>query len=307
VTEPAVTVGDDNWLRHIDVIDAHQHFWRLSPNYPWLLETPVPERFAGDDRAIRRDYLPREYRRDFAAFRLVGSVHVEANPLDAWAEAQWVADLASGGLPSVIVAGIALESPEAAADLERIASIPQVRGVRQVLNLHPDARYGYADVDYMADARWRNGFRQLERLDLSFDLQIYPHQMQEAARLASAFPATTIVLNHAGMPIDRGPDAFNGWSAGLAALAARPNVVVKISGLGMIDHHWTVDSIRPYVLEVIERFGAERTMFGSNFPVDKVYSDGESLFEAYGEITRHFAPRERRLLFADTARAVYRM
>jgi predicted TIM-barrel fold metal-dependent hydrolase len=109
------------------------------------------------------------------------------------------------------------------------------------------------------------------------------------------------------MPVDRDAEALSLWRAGLRALAAHPNVWVKISGLGMVDWRWTEDSIRPFVLETIEIFGPDRCMFASNFPVDKLYSSFDVLYDAFKRIVSDFSIDERRKLFSDTALAVHRI
>lgn len=296
-------------LDDIDIIDPHHHFWDLSRPYPWLQGPADPARFTGDDSAIRRDYLPEDYRADFASLRLVGSVHVEAGAQNGVAEARWLQQLEErSGLPSAIVAGADLRSQDAPARLEELAQLPTVRGIRHILNWHPDARYTYTDrSDLMQDPLWLANFGRLSTLGLSFDLQIYPGQMPEAARLADHHSGTSIVLNHTGMPLSRDPEAFALWRNGIRALAQRPNVTVKISGLGMTHHEWTPEAIRPYVLETIEAFGPHRAMFASNFPVDRLYSSLPELYAAFDGLTRDLPEADRRALFAETARTVYRI
>jgi len=93
----------------------------------------------------------------------------------------------------------------------------------------------------------------------------------------------------------------------LRALAAEPNVSIKISGLGMVDHRWDAASLRPFVREAIEAFGADRAMFASNFPVDRLYSSYAQLYTAFDELTRDASASERGALFGLTARRIYRM
>jgi predicted TIM-barrel fold metal-dependent hydrolase len=131
--------------------------------------------------------------------------------------------------------------------------------------------------------------------------------MADAAGLAQAHPETLIILDHAGMPVDRDEAGIRTWRQGMRALAAVPNVVSKISGLGAFDWRWSADSIRPFVLETIEIFGVSRCMFASNFPVDKLYSDFDSLYAAFHSITRDFSPDEKRRLFHDNAERYYRL
>jgi len=109
------------------------------------------------------------------------------------------------------------------------------------------------------------------------------------------------------MPTDRDEAGLAAWLEGLALLAERPNVSCKISGLAMIDRAWTVDSLRPFVLRVIETFGPARCMFASNFPVEKVHGSFGGFYAAYDAITADFRPAERDLIFAGTASRIYRL
>jgi predicted TIM-barrel fold metal-dependent hydrolase len=157
------------------------------------------------------------------------------------------------------------------------------------------------------DAQWQRGYGLLKRHDLSFDLQLYYTQMAEALALAKKFPDTPMVLNHTGMPVDRGADDIAAWRASMKLLASAPNVFCKISGLGMGDWKWTTDSIRPFVLDAIDAFGTERCMFASNFPVDKLFSSYDDVFNAFKAITVDFSDAERRALFHDNAERAYRL
>ena len=107
--------------------------------------------------------------------------------------------------------------------------------------------------------------------------------------------------------MDQTQEGLNRWRGGLEQLAACPNVAVKISGFGMFDHDWTIESIRPLVLTTIEGFGVERAMFGSNFPVDGIWANGSRVWNAYLAITADFSASERQRLFHDNAVKFYRL
>jgi predicted TIM-barrel fold metal-dependent hydrolase len=124
--------------------------------------------------------------------------------------------------------------------LERLAAVPSVRGIRDILNWHPDPRYIHTSrPDLITDASWLKGFSQLSALSLSLDLQVFPGRLDQAAQLAANHPDTIVILDHAGMPIDRDPASFRKWKDGMQKLAKQPNVVTKISALGTNDHDWT--------------------------------------------------------------------
>jgi predicted TIM-barrel fold metal-dependent hydrolase len=298
----------------LDVVDAHQHLCQLSAaSYPWL-EGPRVERYHGDDVALRRDYLLNDYRADAGeldalGFRLAGSVHVENGAADPARESRWIDTIiAEHGVPSVQVVKVDLASPTAREQLAVHAAIPSVRGVRHILNWHPDPVLTHRDrPDLITDPSWLAGFGALREFGFSFDLQVFPAQLGQAATLAADHGDIPIVLDHAGMPIDRDPDALDRWKRDLTAVAAQPNTAVKISALGTNDHRWTVESIRRIVLDTIEVFGPARCMVGSNFPVDGLYSTFGELFAAFDLITAGFAAGERVDLFAGTARRFYRI
>lgn len=293
----------------LEIIDAHHHLCDFSQSYPWLEGPAEPFRYHGDDRPLRRSYLLMDYLADTHGFNLTGSVHIENGAADPLWEADWVQELHdSHGLPSVQVAKASLNDPAVLPRLERLAAVPTVRGIRDILNWHPDRRYTHtARPDLLTDPAWLKGFSHLAPLGLSFDLQVFPGQLKQAARLAAAHPETLIILDHAGMPIERDPASLLDWRKGMQRIAAQPNVVTKISALGTNDHSWTTTSIRPIVLETIEVFGPKRTMFGSNFPVDSLYSSFAALYTAFDDITGPMSGHERRELFAETARRTYRM
>jgi predicted TIM-barrel fold metal-dependent hydrolase len=294
----------------LEIIDAHHHLCDFSQSYPWLEGPAEPFRYHGDDRPLRRSYLLKDYLADTQEFNLVGSVHIENGAADPLWEAGWIQQHVHDrrGLPTAQVAKASLADPDVASHLEKLAAIPTVRGIRDILNWHPDSRYTHTTrPDLLTDPGWLRGFSRLAQLGLSFDLQIFPGQLEQAARLAASHPETLIVLDHAGMPIQRDPEYLHHWGKGMRILAAQPNVVTKISALGTNDHSWTTASIRPLVLETIDVFGPNRTMFGSNFPVDSLYSSFSTLYAAFDEITRAMPENERRDLFSETARRTYRL
>jgi len=299
-------------MNDLPIVDPHHHLWDLERfSYPWLSARPLPASVAGDVAPIAKSYLLDDYLADTANQNVVKSVHVDAgfDPSQPAEETRWLQSIADQrGFPHAIVARAELHRPDVEATLAAHCRFPNVRGIRHIVNWHPDPAKTYVTKpNFLADTAWLRGFALLKRYNLSFDLQLYPSQMPEAAALAAAHGDTRIILNHAGMPVDRDPEALALWRTGMRALAAQPNVWVKISGLGMVDWRWTEDSIRPFVLDTIEIVGPDRCMFASNFPVDKLYSSFDALYGAFKSIVSDFTKSEQRKLFSDTALAVYRI
>ena len=209
------------------------------------------------------------------------------------------------------------------------AASPRFRGVRHIsaFDVHADVpRPRPFPGKLLADAKFREGFAVLGKMGLSFDAYLFHTQLHELADLANAFPGVTIVLNHVGGPLGVGPYAgkrdqiFQDWKESMAAVAACPNVVVKVGGLVMpvcgfdwherqvpISSRELAQVTAPYYLHCIEQFGPDRCMFESNFPVDKIACSYTVLWNAYKRLTQDFTQSERATLFHDTAARVYRL
>lgn len=292
------------------VVDPHMHLWDLERlHYPWLAQARTT--FGGDNRRLARTHRLADFMAAAEGVEVLAMVHVDAghDPADPVAETRWLQSLAdAGGFPQAIVAYADLSRPDVGTVLAAHAAHANVRGIRQILNVHADPMFDYVGRHFMREAAWQQGFALLRTYGLSFDLQIYPAQMAEAAALARAHPGTTLILNHTGMFVDRGSVAgWRQWRDGLRELAACPNLRAKISGLGMVDHHWTVESIRPYVLETLDAFGVERCMFASNFPVDGLHGSYRGVWQAFAEAVAGASAAEHDALFRDNARRTYRI
>ena len=297
----------------MQVVDPHIHLWDLKTHhYPWLANPGVS--FVGDARELKHDYLLADLLREAGEVEILKVVHVEANhdPADPVEETRWLQGLAneagSRGMPDGIVAGVDLSAPDATQVLEGHAAFANTRGIRQILNVHENKLFDYIGRHLMRDSVWRENFALLRRYDMSFDMQIYPSQMDEAVALAQAHADTQFIINHAGMFVDRSSVAgYRAWRDGMRKLAGCPNVTVKLSGFAMFDHQWTVESLRPYVLETIDAFGVERAMFASNFPVDRLFGSYEDLWRAYASIVADASVAEKDALFRRNAERVYRI
>jgi predicted TIM-barrel fold metal-dependent hydrolase len=289
------------------IIDAHHHVWDpVANNHPWLCDEPmIPFRY-GNYAAIRRRYLPADYRADAAPYVIAASVYIEAewNPADPVGEMDYIAALrARDGLPSVAVAQAWLDRADCAEVLERHAARDFIRSIRH--KPRANATPNDSAPGGMMDANWRSGFARLAPLGLRFDLQTPWWHLGEAWDLASAFPDTAIILNHAGLPADRSPEGLAGWRAAMSCFAEAPNASVKISGLGQKGQPWTAEANRDIVLTIIDLFGANRCMFASNFPVDSLCGSFPTIFDGFQAIVADFTETEKEALFAGNARWFY--
>ncbi|WP_136660028.1 amidohydrolase family protein [Nitratireductor sp. XY-223] len=290
------------------ICDPHIHLWDLSTGlYPGL-ETPSVG-FIGSNAPICRDYLLAEYLAEAGeGLNVVAAVHVEAFPTDPLAEVAHVQKMADASpTPLAIVGNADLTSPDVGGLLDRMRAHSALRGIRHVVNLHDDPALSYVQTDYLSDPDFARGLHELETRELSFDLQLYPHQVEAAVRVFSGLDNLSVIVNHAGMWCDRTPSGWTAWKAALRRLADLPNVTMKISGLGMFDRAFTIESLRPLVSECLEVFGPDRAMFASNFPVDKLFSDFSTLWSSFDAITADLPRDSRHALFEANARRIYRI
>jgi len=201
-------------------------------------------------------------------------------------------------MPTGIVAYCDLGAADAEAQLARhMEASPLMRGVR--IRVHPD------DLD----PAFRRGYGAIGGLGLSYDLNASPGKMLAGRATAQAFPDIQVILCHAGFPERRDDEYFDLWRREISALAEAKNVACKISGLGMVDHQWTVDSLRKWVLHCIEAFGVERCMFGTNWPVDVLYATYLEQVDAYRVILAEagFSREDQEKMLYRNAERFYRV
>ncbi|MDP2409666.1 MAG: amidohydrolase family protein [Pseudolabrys sp.] len=291
------------------MIDTHHHIW-LRKDVTWLADPPIPRMF-GDYFGIRRDYPVEEWMNDIVPEGAVKSVHVTA----MWApgrkldETRWLQAVADKhGYPHGIVCNADLADANAEAALKAQKQFPNVRGVRQMLYWDKEpVRQATSRPDFCNDPDFRRGFALLEKLDLHFELQVYAGQAKYAVELLKAFPNVRMILVHSGMLTARTPEAINEWRAALTAMAAYPNLHVKLSGLGMYSGGLTYPQARQVIRDVIQIFGVERTIYGSNFPLEKLYTSYADFFGMYRQVMAEYTEAEQRAVFHDNAVKFYRL
>jgi predicted TIM-barrel fold metal-dependent hydrolase len=211
------------------------------------------------------------------------------------------------GWPHGIVAYADLMAQDVRPELDRLANVPLVRGIRMQLHWHNNPQYRFASHAAVADdPLFRRNLAALPDYGFTFDLQVFAPQMEIAARLAADHPETTFILQHAGMLEDLSDNGREQWRAGMQLLAAQPNVVSKLSGLGTFIHRNDPGHIAWIVRETVALFGAEHCLFGSNFPIEKLWTDYASLVTAYRDAVAGFTPEARAAILHDTAARVYR-
>lgn len=287
-------------------VDAHHHLHDLRHpelRYPSL--EPGGVSVVGETGAIRSPHYRAE---DFIAETrfsgIVKSIAVECSrgDFDPVIETEWLqAEADRTGFPQAIVGRCHLAEPDAAASLERHLQCARLRGIRD-----PRANY------LLEDRRWQDGLRRLGDQGLVLCLDTHLPRFDAVVAAAAAAPDTQISIDHCALMLRPGSpvpdqDYFAAWRAGLRQLAELENLSLKISGIGCNarDPNWTVASIRPWVLVCVEAFGAERTVVGSNWPIDRLFSSYPDVLDAYSEVLGNFTAQERESIFLRNAERIF--
>jgi predicted TIM-barrel fold metal-dependent hydrolase len=293
----------------VDITDAHHHIWRQA-DLPWLVG-PMRPRIFGPYEAIRRDYPISEFIADISGSGVVKSVYVQANwaPERAGDEVAYVQKAADeSGWPHAIVGYADLMAQDVRPALDKLKRYPLMRGIRMQLHWHTNEQYRFARrPDLVDDPTFRRNFAALADYGLSFDLQAFADQMLGAARLASDFPDTTFILQHAGMLENLSEAGRDVWRHAMRVLATQPNVYSKLSGLGTFIHKNDPAHIAWIARETVALFGADRCLYGSNFPIEKLWTAYPALLKAYRAAISGLTPVEQRAILHDTAAKVYRL
>ncbi len=274
----------------MDIVDTHLHLVYLDRfSYPWLGGVP----------ALNRDFTLETYRPQAEAAGIAQAIHMEVDVAEAdqMRETEFVTAL---GDP--VVAAISSCRPEHAdfpAQLEKRAANPKVRGLRRILHTSPDA-LSQAPL-------FTENLKRLAALKMSFDICVQARQLPLALKIARACPDVQFILDHCGVPLvkDR---AFDPWRADIKALAAAPNLACKISGIvAYADTGWTADDLRPFVEHVIESFGWDRVVWGSDWPVCTLTADLGRWVAATRTIIAGESSANRAKLLNGNARRIYRL
>ena len=281
------------------IVDAHHHIWRRA-DLAWL-NGPMLPRIFGPYEPLRRDYLAPEYIAQATAAGIGQSVYVQTNwPLERSVdEVRWVQSVhEQTGWPHAIVGSADLFDPRAVETFHaQSKASPLMRGIRLQLHWHENEQYRYASSpDRMHDPVFRDNIARLAKIRWVFELQVFAPQMRDAATLVADHPDVQFVLIHAGMP----EGDLGAWRTALEQLAPLENLAVKLSGQGTFVHRVDRELIGLVARTSLELFGPDRCMFGSNFPIESLWTDLPALVEAWRDVLPDEA-------LNDTARRIYRL
>jgi len=273
-------------------IDAHHHFWSYDPvEYAWIDRSMS---------AIRRDFLPEHLRAEIATAGVDGAVSVQAR--QTIGETQWLLDLAGQhDFIKGVVGWVELVSPKAAVQLEGLAGNPKLKAVRHVVQGEPDD-------NFILREDFNRGVRELQRFGLVYDLLIFDRHLPQTIRFVDMHPDQVFVLDHIAKPRIR-EKKFEPWNQNIRELARRPNVYCKASGMVTeADYaNWTGPELRRYFDVVLESFGPQRLMFGSDWPVCLVACGYARWLRLVSDWTGDLSVSERESILGGTAAKAYKL
>jgi predicted TIM-barrel fold metal-dependent hydrolase len=287
------------------LIDTHVHFFDLSRpelRYDWLDSANQHPVLSPDEVAsvAAFDYRLADFIAEAAPHGVHKAVHVQAavgidDPVE---ETKWLqTEALAADFPLAIVGYADLKSADLPNVLDRHeAASPLFRGIRD-----------FGDgTEYLENPQWREGLRELGRRDLVLSLDCTWERMPLALDTAAHADETIIVLDHMGFPQSRSKDYFDSWKHQLALLADAENAVCKISEFTMIDHDWDADTVTPWIHTCLETFGADRCIFGTNWPVGKLYATYGDIVETFREVLGSLSEAERDAVASRNAERIYR-
>jgi predicted TIM-barrel fold metal-dependent hydrolase len=295
------------------IIDPHIHLWDLAmKKHPWLLPSEGGVQALGGLDKLRSDFLVADYLREAANQPVEAAVHIEAlwDRGDVVGETRWLETLdKSGGIAARYVAAAPFGTPAAARIIDEQAAFPRVVGIRDILSFHPtNPAKNFANRDGIAfEPAWRADVARLIAKNLSLELMMYPYQLAGVVDLARRLPGLRIIVNHCASPIDRDADGMARWRDAVRALGREQNIALKVSNIGAYDPQPTYESIRAVALDCIEAFGTDRAMLGTDWPVARLHTTYDAIWDEFRRITEGFSADEQFALFHGNAKRFYRL
>tara|TARA_B100000900_G_scaffold400597_1_gene404407 strand:- start:575 stop:1462 length:888 start_codon:yes stop_codon:yes gene_type:complete len=291
------------------IIDSHHHIWKQS-DLEWL-QGEIQPRIFGDYTSIKQDYLIEDFLSDVLDFGVEKSVYIQCNwPIDKYLEeAKFIDDsFNKSGWPNAFIGYCNLLNPNAPEMLDRLFDYPLTRGIRMQLHWHERELYSFASSPSIMEERvFNNNFEYLAKRDSIFELQVFQSQLKHTKLLLNRFPETTFVLQHAGMPHDLSDSGRAEWEMFMESLIEHDNLFIKLSGLGTFINKNDPEFITDIVHKVLEIYPSDRCLFGSNFPIEKIWCNYGDLINAFLLAMSTLSIIDQKNIFYNTASKVYRI
>jgi L-fuconolactonase len=274
------------------MIDSHQHFWQVGRfDYPWM---------SNDLGVLYRDYLPADLLPILTQNHVDKTVLVQAS--NSIAESRWLLELADANdFIAGIVAWVDLTSSDIDAQLNELCAHPRFKGVRHLVESEPHD-------DWLVRPQVLSGLKKLAARGLSYDLLVHTRHLRHVPQVAEECPDLALVIDHlAKPPVAR--QEIKEWSHALAPLARYSNINCKLSGLVTEANwsSWKTDDLRPFVDCAVEFFGADRMMFGSDYPVCLLAAPYDRVLDSFQELLKYLSDTDLDKIFSTNAAKVYRL
>jgi predicted TIM-barrel fold metal-dependent hydrolase len=286
------------------VVDSNVHLWAQGRNPVfWLEDRTMLRDMLGDYDSLPGTYTLAHYNEATSGFDVRGVIWSDAGAADPVAAAEWVASQNTAGR---VIGLVALGDPtdpgfeQLVTALRANALVTSVR-VRLVPAFQPGAPATAADTD----GRLTDALELLADQELVATIEAGPSEIARVTDPARRFPRLQVVLDHFGWPDDLSDCGRRAHLALLRRLADEPNVATRIDAIGTIFRAWETETLQPWLQGVVEAFGADRCMLGSDLPIETLRSSFSDLYTAYDTIFDSYSQTDRRLLFGDTARRLY--
>lgn len=274
------------------IIDSHQHFWNYSPSrQAWITEQMA---------VLKRDFLPSDLLKIYERNAVAGCVAVQADGSEE--ETDFLLQLAEqNSFIKGVVGWVDLQDRNVESRLRHYQSFPKLKGFRHVVQDEPDP-------DFMLREDFRMGLKALEAFNYTYDILIYPHQLDAAIKTVEDFPTINFVLDHIAKP-DIKNSRFDNWLPKIKRLAQSPNVSCKVSGMvtEAAWRNWTQEDFVPYLEVVTETFGMDRLMFGSDWPVCLLSGNYEEVLGIVKTYMAQFTQADQQQVFYTNALSFYRL
>lgn len=272
-------------------IDSHHHFWNYSPEqYGWI---------SAQMAVLRHDFGPAELRNEIGPAGIDGVVSVQARQSEL--ETEWLLKIADEqDFVRGVVGWVPLASDQAEASIERWSHSRKLKSVRHVVQDEPDDAF-------ILGAEFNRGVALLKKYDLVYDILIFSKHLPNSIRFVDQHPEQPFVLDHIAKPTIQANQFDSEWEKNIRELAKRENVTCKFSGVAteVRDAHWTVDTLRRYWDVAWDAFGAERLMYGSDWPVCKLKTEYSRWIETVQQLSSSLSTTEKENFWGSNAIRAY--
>jgi L-fuconolactonase len=273
------------------LIDSHQHFWKYDPlRHAWIND---------EMKAIQKDFLPRDLEPLLKKNEMDGCVAVQVDQTEA--ENFFLLDLAGRHeFIKGIVGWVDLRAPDLDERLQYFSKFPKLKGFRHIVQGEPKG--------FLSDPAFIKGVKKLSTYNFTYDLLVYYHQLEEALAFVRHVPEVKIVVDHIAKPSIRTKEKTH-WELNMAAMATFKNVYCKLSGMvtEATWKSWKAEDFEPYLDEVFEFFGADRLMYGSDWPVCLVAASYHDQLSVVREYASRLSSSEKQMVFSDNAKRFYNL